>query len=137
MRLLFPRLTVALGATVTYAVLAATLFSAEPVSVGPLGTPLPAVDKKIPEIADAIGRFNDLNLAGALEKLREAVEKHPDRLPPAQVIMAQLYAQANQAAQTWGSLERAVVEAPEDPEAYVILADIELGAGRVNAATLR
>lgn len=136
MRLLFPRLPVALGAFAAYAVMASMLFSAEPVSVGPLGTPLPAADKKIPEIADAIGRFNNLDRAGALELLRKAVEKHPNRLPPAQVIMAQLYAQANQAGPTRGSLEMAVVEVPDDPEAYVILADIELRGRSVTAATL-
>lgn len=136
MRLPFTRLTSTLGILVACAALSATRSWAQPASMGPLGTPSPADYEKIQEVADAKARFRKLDLKGALELLREAVKKNPDRLPPAQVIMAIWYGQANQGAAALGSLERAVVEDPADPEAYVYLANAELQAGRVTAAGL-
>ncbi len=136
MRLPFTRLTSTLGILVACAALAATQSWAQPASMGPLGTPSPAAYEKIQEVADAKTRFRKLDLKGALELLREAVKKNPDRLPPAQIIMAMWYGQANQGAAALGSLERAVVEDPTDPEAYVFLGNAELQAGRVTAAGL-
>ncbi len=136
MRLPFTGLKIALGILGVCAVLAAAQAWAQPASMGPLGTPLPEADEKIQEVADAKTRFRNRDLAGALELLEGAVKKHPDRLPPAQVIMALWYAQANQGAATLGSLERAIVADPDDPQAYIVLANIELQGGRVTAAGL-
>jgi len=136
MRLPSTGLTVTLGILVVFAVLAATQAGAQPASTGPLGTPIPAVDEKIQEVADAKARLAKRDFAGALSLLREAVKKNVDRLPPAQVIMAMWYAEANQGALVLGSLEMAVIEDPGDPQAYLILANVELQAGRVTAAGL-
>ena len=136
MRLPFTGLKIALGILGVCAVLAAAQAWAQPASMGPLGTPLPEADEKIQEVADAKGRFLNRDVAGALELLEGAVKKHADRLPPAQVIMAVWYAQANQGAAVLGSLERAIVAVPDDPQAYIVLANIELQGGRVTAAGL-
>ena len=136
MRLPSTGLAVTLGILVVFAALAATQAGAQPASTGPLGTPIPAVDEKIQEVADAKARLAKRDFAGALSLLREAVKKNVDRLPPAQVIMAIWYAEAKQGAAVLGSLEMAVVEDPGDPQAYLILANVELQAGRVTAAGL-
>jgi tetratricopeptide (TPR) repeat protein len=130
------RLSVVISILTVCAVVAATQAQAQPASMGSLGTPLPAADEKIQEVADAKARFRTMDFSGALDLLREAVKEHPDRLPPAQLIMALWYSQAKEAAATMGSLERAVVEVPDDPEAFVLLGDIEFQAGRVTAAGL-
>jgi len=136
MRLPSTGLTVTLGTLAVLAALAAAEAWAQPASMGPLGTPMPAVDEKIQEVADAKARFTKTDFAGALTLLREAVKKNADRLPTAQVIMAMWYAEANQGAAVLGSLEMAVAEDPGDPQAYLILANVELQAGRVTAAGL-
>lgn len=136
MRLPFTGLKIALGILGVCAVLASAEAWAQPASMGPLGTPLPEADEKIQEVADAKARFLNRDVAGALELLEGAVKKHANRLPPAQVIMAVWYAQANQGAAALVSLERAIVAEPDDPQAYIVLANIELQGGRVTAAGL-
>jgi Tfp pilus assembly protein PilF len=127
---------VTLGILVVLAALAAAEAWAQPASTGPLGTPVPAVDEKIQEVADAKARFIKRDFVGALSLLREAVKKNADRLPPGQVIMAMWCAEANLGNAVLGSLEMAVIEEPSDPQAYLILANVELQAGRVTAAGL-
>jgi tetratricopeptide (TPR) repeat protein len=104
--------------------------------MGPLGTPLPAPDEKIQEVADAKARFQKGEFTESLELLRTAVKKHPDRLPPAQYIMALWYSQINQGNLAMVSLERAIIEDPDDPEAYAFLGNVEFQGGRVTAASL-
>jgi Tfp pilus assembly protein PilF len=50
--------------------------------------------------------------------------------------MARMYAQVNRAAEARMSLERAVLEEPADPEAYVVLATVALQEKRVTEADL-
>lgn len=87
------------------------------------------------EVNDAVDRFKQNDFDGALKLLKQAADKDPD-LPPPQVIMAQLFSQANVRTAALSSLEQAVVEAPDDPEAYIILGDIALRERRVTEAGL-
>jgi len=87
------------------------------------------------EITDAVARFKERNFDGALLSLKEAVKKNPD-LPPPQVIMAQLFAQSNSAMGVRSALEQAVVETPNDPEAFVLMGDIALRDRRVAEAEM-
>jgi len=104
---------------------------------------IPAVDAGTPagagaqpqEVTDAIGRFNARDFEGALLRLREAVKKNAD-LPPAQVIMAQLYARANIPALARNALEQAVLEEPADPEAYMFIADRAVRERRATEAEM-
>jgi len=114
--------------------LAAGLAWADPVGVDPLGG-TSAPNQGNQEINDAVTRVRNQDFDGALTLLKSAVSKNPD-LPPAQVIMAQLFAQANQAQGARNALERAVVESPKDPEAYVLLGDIALRDRGVTEACL-
>jgi tetratricopeptide (TPR) repeat protein len=87
------------------------------------------------ELTQAQELFQNKDFDGALKMLRKAVERNSD-LPPAQLIMAQLYANANQGGPARTALELAVVEDPKDPEAYLAMADVALAERRVTEADL-
>lgn len=136
MRLPSTRLTIALGLITVSALLVATrLGGAEPVSVGDIGPPAPEADETIQEVSDAWELFQKRDMAGALGKLEEAAKKY-DKVPPAQVVLAQMYARVNQPLGVRASLERAVAGDPQDPHAYVLLADFDLRSGLVTEADL-
>jgi tetratricopeptide (TPR) repeat protein len=136
MRLPTTGLKIGLGILCVYAALAASEAWAQLAADSPLETPLPSADEKIPEIADATARFNERDFDGTLELLGEAADKYPSRLPPRQVMMYLLLAKAKQASAALAALESAVVEDPDDPQAYLILAESELRGGRVTPAAL-
>lgn len=107
---------------------------ADPVAADVLDAPA-TPEQAIPEVTEAVERFKQQDFGGALDLLKKAAGQNAD-LPPAQIVMAQLFSQANQGNAVRVSLERAVVEAPEDPEAYVIMGDIAMAQGRVTEASL-
>ncbi len=84
---------------------------------------------------EAASRFNARDYDGALNLLRDAVKKNAE-LPPAQVIMAQLFAQANMSEAARNALEQAVQDEPTDPEAYAMMAGITLRERRFTEAEL-
>ena len=67
--------------------------SAEPVPAGESGIG-GEKQPQMQEINDALARFKDRDLDGTLKLLEAAVKKNPD-LPPAYVLLAQIYGQAN------------------------------------------
>jgi tetratricopeptide (TPR) repeat protein len=108
--------------------------AAEPTKGSDLRTPAePAAQPQ--EMTDAVALFKQRDFKGALKLLNQVVKKNPD-LPPAQVIMAQLFSQANIPLEARNALEQAVVDAPADPEAYVIMGDIAMREHRVAEAYL-
>ena len=123
------------GLAVVGLLLTGTAF-AEPLSVGNLpgdDETTSAPKQGIPEIADAVAKFNVGDVSGALDALRQAVKTHPE-LPPAQVIMAQLYMRAQQGKAAQEALQRATQETPNDPEAYIMLGRGALQANRLTEA---
>ncbi len=97
-----------------------------------IGEAVSLSNRDYPEIEKAIQRFRNSDSRGAFEFLKSATEKYP-KLPPAEVIFARMHlvvrnAQALRVAQHW--LEMAVSEHPDDPEAYLILADQAFSSGR-------
>ncbi len=109
----------------------------DPAAAEPLGADAgqPGEGPKIQEVEDAVALFNQRDFNGALELLEAAAKKHPD-LPPAPVMMAQLFARANVAAGVRHWLERAVKDVPDDPEGYAIMGNFALNDGRVTEAHL-
>ena len=87
-----------------------------------IGDSVSLSNKDYPEIEKAIQRFRNSDASGAMEYLKTATEKYP-KLPPADVLMAkmQLLVRNNRAIQFL--LERAATEYPDDPEAFLMLAD--------------
>jgi tetratricopeptide (TPR) repeat protein len=124
----------ALGLAVGFCLLLTATASAQPATEPPVGASVPSVDD-IPEVKDAVARFRERDFDGALKKLEDAVKANAD-LPPAQIMMAQLFAQANIPGGVRNALERAVLASKNDPEAYVILGDFALREGRVTEADL-
>ena len=135
MTLPLQRLIVGLGVFTAGVVLSAARLPAEPIPVGALGTPAPAAKKQIQEVQDAVARFKSGDFDGAFVLLKDAAGKHAE-LPPPEIIMAQLFGQANQAGGVQMWLERAVLAVPKDPEAYVIMGDFALRGRRVTDADL-
>ena len=72
---------------------------------------------------EAVARFDQCDFDGAPKLLKEVAKKNPDS-PPAQVLMARLFAQAGLPTGVRNALEQATVEAPTDPEAYIEMGDI-------------
>jgi tetratricopeptide (TPR) repeat protein len=96
----------------------------------------PAAKTEAPkEIKEAVEAFQKRDFDGCEKKLQEACKQNPD-LPPAPVLMATFFAQANQGGAMQGYLERAVLKSPDDPEAYVIMGNILLQERRVTSASL-
>jgi tetratricopeptide (TPR) repeat protein len=75
------------------------------------------------EIGDAVKLFQSRDFDGANRLLQKAVKKYPD-MPPAPIIMAQLYSQVGSLVAVRSALEDAVAEVPNDPEAYIIMGDL-------------
>ena len=94
-----------------------------------------AANQKPQEVAEAVARFNAHDFDGALELLRRAASKDHD-LPPARILMAELFVQSKQTGAAREALERAVIENPADPEAYILLGDMALGDKRSAEADL-
>jgi tetratricopeptide (TPR) repeat protein len=88
-----------------------------------------------PDLTDAQSRFKNRDFDGALKLLKEAVKKNPD-LPPADVILAQWFAASNLSQAVHDSLERAVVNSPDDPEAYLLLGNIAINQHRITEAIM-
>jgi len=94
-----------------------------------------AAADQMPEVKQAIEAFRTGNVEQAKKKLQEAQAKNPD-IPPPQVVLAGFYSQVNNPGGVRNALESAVVETPDDPEAYVLLGDIAFGSGRITEADL-
>lgn len=94
-----------------------------------IGDAVSEVGTKYGDIDQAIQRFNNRDIPGAMLLLESAKRKDPS-LPPTDVTMARLYFLTNQAAAGRASLEKAAMEVSSDPEPYLILADQALRQGR-------
>ena len=92
-----------------------------------------ATDARNPDVNKAIEKFQNMDFDGALKSLEAACEKNSD-LAPAQIQMANFFAQANQTQGVLVWLERAVIAAPDDPAAYVIMGDVARQESRVTEA---
>ena len=94
-----------------------------------------AADPKYRPVAEAIADFQGGDAESAAAKLAEAAGANPE-LPPGPTMAASLYFAAGNRAAARAALERATQEAPGDPEAYLVMADLALGEGRLTEAEL-
>ncbi len=91
-----------------------------------------AVSETGPKYADidkAIQFFSNRDVSNARLLLEAAKQKDPS-LPPVDVTLAKLYFLSNNAAAGRASLEKAAMDNPGDPEAYLILAEQAVQQGR-------
>lgn len=84
---------------------------------------------------EALQHFNSQNLAGALASLQELAASNPAATPP-RLILARWFAELQNPKAVRTSLELATEESPNDPEAFLSLAEISLLEGSLTAAEL-
>jgi tetratricopeptide (TPR) repeat protein len=111
--------------------------AAEPISASDVAAPAgtSAAPSTPQELKDALAMFNRRDYEGALKLLKEAVKKNPD-LGSAYLNLADWFLKTNNASGLRGALERAVAEAPSEPEAYVVMGDIAVGERRFTEARM-
>lgn len=80
---------------------------------------------EFPEVKQAGDAFQRGDVQAARNVLQSLVKQHPE-LAPADVYMSYLFLAAGRRAEAELSLDRAMVVAPDDPEAYLLLADLAL-----------
>ena len=107
---------------------------AEPLSLETLNAPETKTEE-IPELREALTRFQAGDVSGTKKILDKAVENHP-KLPPSEVIMAQFFAAARQAQGVRLWLQRAIQEHPASPDAYVMLGQMDAQGGQTIEAWL-
>jgi tetratricopeptide (TPR) repeat protein len=113
--------------------LTASRVAAEPI-LGEDSLALPAnPQSQKQELTDALSLFKAHDYAGSLKAWKEAVQKNPD-MPPAQVIMAGLYVQTGMLSEAKAALEQAAIDAPNDPESYLLLADLAMRDNNLDKA---
>jgi tetratricopeptide (TPR) repeat protein len=95
-------------------------------SGGSVGT----VPVEMPELVDARAKFKAGDATGALKLAQAAAKKNQD-LPPGNVWLAQQHAEAKNAGGVRNALEAAIVEAPDDPEAYLFMGNVAIQERRV------
>lgn len=87
-------------------------------------------DAQYKEINGAITRFGDRDIDGCRAILERARNNNP-KLPPPGVMMAMLWLNVNQLLPARAELEQTTVKFPNDPEAYLMLADLAFQDRRV------
>mgnify|MGYP006272447125 CR=1 FL=1 len=92
-------------------------------------------DTHTAEVNNAITRFRDRDIDGARNVL-ERVHSEDPKVPPPGVMMASLWLAANQVPAARRDLDVTVATFPEDPEAYLVLADLDFQDRRITEAAL-
>ena len=85
------------------------------------------------ELEKAVATFNASQFPETLEILRALYSKHPEIVPP-RIVLAQWFAQSNLGTAVRANLEMGTEEVPDDPEAFLLLAEISLRQGSLTAA---
>jgi len=109
--------------------------AAQPPTVTPVAEPPAAEEQQSQEVKDAIELFKRGKITETMAKLEEAVQKDP-KLPPARIMLYRLFQGARQETGMRLSLEMAVLETPNDPEAFIALGGFALAGGRITDASL-
>jgi len=86
-------------------------------------------------VSDAVNLFKANRIKECREKLQAARKTQP-ALPPADTFLAILYLSTSRTALATAALDSAVTNNPEDPEAYVLLADLALKDAQRTVADL-
>lgn len=91
------------------------------------------ISPKYNDVNDGIDLFKQGKVAEALEKLRTSVSKNPE-LPPAEILLAKLLFAAKQSDAGRTYLEIAAKDHPQDPDSYLLLAELALAQRHVTDA---
>ena len=91
--------------------------------------------KKYPEVFEGIEKFNGRDVSGAVEDFEEAAKKYPE-LPPAELMLADLYIEKNRIEMAINALDTAARKYPEDPETFLLLGNLAFQQNRNTDASL-
>jgi Tfp pilus assembly protein PilF len=116
-----------------FSLLFASQANAQITSESLIGSAVEKLDDRYRDVDDAIVLFQRGNGSGALTLLRTARSNHPE-LPPAEIMFAQLCFVTGNAQPGHRALEGAVVSSRQDPEAWNMLADLQLREGHLAEA---
>lgn len=104
---------------------------ADPIPTDPQGPAnLAEADQNPPEVKQALELFQKGDFKGAYEAIEAATKAHPE-LPPAKVIMANIWYSANQPQRGRILLEQAAQEDPKNPSALISMGRLALNESRV------
>jgi tetratricopeptide (TPR) repeat protein len=98
-----------------------------------IGDAVSLSNQRYPEVEDAIRRFINGDVTGARDYLELAKKKYP-KLPPTDLTLAKMFVIVRSGQQARTFLEQTVTDNPNDPEAYLLLADLAFVEGRVTEA---
>jgi len=98
-----------------------------------IGDAVSLSNQPYPEVESAIQRFRNGDAEGAREYLQQAKQKFP-KLPPVDLLLAKLFVFAQDGERARAQLELTVTNHPNDPEAYLLLADLAFAQGRTTEA---
>ena len=98
-----------------------------------IGDAVSLSNQAYPDVEQAIKRFKNSDVAGAQEYLEQAKKQYP-KLPPVELSMAKLHIFNRNGQDGRVMLEATVTNHPEDPEAYLLLADLAFTEGRTTEA---
>ncbi|HEX4415667.1 MAG TPA: tetratricopeptide repeat protein [Lacipirellulaceae bacterium] len=94
-----------------------------------IGDSVSEIGNRYGDVDEAIKRFTNHDVLAARQFLDAAKKKDPN-LPPVDMMLAKMYFLAGNVQAGRVSLEKTAMENPEDPEAYLILADQAMQQGR-------
>jgi tetratricopeptide (TPR) repeat protein len=92
-------------------------------------------EETYPDVKSAIEYFMKRDPKGALGQLTVA-KTHDAKLPPPDMMLAQMWIMANQSQQARAALEECIKDNPDDPEAYLALGDLAFTDHQFAAAEL-
>jgi tetratricopeptide (TPR) repeat protein len=98
-----------------------------------IGDAVSLSNQQYPEVDSAIKRFLNNDAAGAREFLELAKKKYP-KLPPSDLTLAKMFVIIREGQRARLMLEQTVTQHPDDPEAYLLLADLAFAEGRTTEA---
>jgi tetratricopeptide (TPR) repeat protein len=98
-----------------------------------IGDAVSLSNQKYPEVESAIQRFVNSDLKGARDYLDLAKTKYP-KLPPTDLTLAKMFVILRSGQQARVFLDQATSVSPNDPEAYLLLADLAFIEGRITEA---
>lgn len=95
--------------------------------------PAPKETPMDPDVAKAFEKFRNGDIETAILQLKETGRKNPEQSPP-HIILARWFAAAQRPNEARVMLERAVIENPDNPEVYLVLAEPALNERRATEA---
>jgi tetratricopeptide (TPR) repeat protein len=91
--------------------------------------------KKYPEVFNGVEKFKAKDESGALQDFEDAVGKYPE-LPPAELILADMYIEQNRTEMAINALDTAARKYPDDPETFLLLGNLAFQENRNTDASL-